>query len=122
MSAAFLASDHTMEQRGHWSDARARAPDSDVITVAVVGARYFQNHHDRASRVMRQLRSLSGSLHSSRFNRRLHRLADWVAVLSTALGELFARGDVVTINLPPFSPSPFGAGFLPKPSPPTFWG
>ncbi len=34
MRGAFLASDHTMEQRGHRGDARAQAPDSDAITVA----------------------------------------------------------------------------------------
>ncbi len=56
MIPAFLVIDHTMEQLGHRSDARAQAPDSDVITVAVVAAKYFQNHHERASRVMRQLR------------------------------------------------------------------
>ncbi len=98
---AFLVIDHTMEQLGHRSDVRAQAPDSDVITVAVVAANYVQNHHERASRVMRQLRSLSGSLHRSRCNRRLHRLADWVAVLATVLGELFARGDVVIIDRMP---------------------
>ncbi len=52
--AAFLVIVHPMEQLGHRSD--ARAPDSDVIAVAVVAANYFQNHHERASRVMRQLR------------------------------------------------------------------
>ncbi len=94
MIAALLVIDHTMGQLGHRSDARAQAPDSEVITVAVVAATSFQNHHERASRVMRQLRYLSGSLHRSRCNRRLHRLANWVAVLATTLGELFARGDV----------------------------
>ncbi len=50
---------------------------------------------------MRRLRSLSGSLHRSRFNRRLHRLADWVAFLATTLGELLALGDVVIIDSMP---------------------
>ncbi len=101
MIAAFLVIDHTMEQLGHRSDARVQAPDSDVITVAVVAANDFQNHHERALCVMRQLRYLSGSLHRSRCNRRLHRRADWVAVLATALGELFARGDVFIIDSMP---------------------
>ncbi len=68
MSAALLVIDHTIEPLGHRSD--AQAPDVDVITVAVVAANYFQNHHERASRVMRQLRSLSGSPRGSRCNRR----------------------------------------------------
>ncbi len=73
MIAAVLVIDRTMEQLGHRSYAWRRVPDSEVITVAVVAANSIQNHHERASRVMRQLRYLSGSLHSSRFNRRLHR-------------------------------------------------
>ncbi len=101
MIAAFLVIDHTMEQLGQRSDARAQAPDSDVITVAVVAANYFHNHHERASRVMRQLRSLSGSLRGSRCNRRRRQLADWVTVLTTVLGELCARGDVVIIDSMP---------------------
>ncbi len=56
MRAALLVIDHTMEQRGHRSDARARVPDSDVITVAVVAANSVQNHHERALWAMRQLR------------------------------------------------------------------
>ncbi len=56
MIVAFLVIDHTMEQLGYRSDARAQVSDSDVITVAVVAANDVQNHHERASRVMRQLR------------------------------------------------------------------
>ncbi len=36
--AAFLVIDYIMEQLGQRSDARAQAPDADVITVAVVAA------------------------------------------------------------------------------------
>ncbi len=48
MSAAILVIDHTMEQLGHRNDTRARAPDSEVITIAVVAANYFHNHHEGA--------------------------------------------------------------------------
>ncbi len=57
MSAALRASDHTMKQPGHRSDARAQAPDSDAITVAAGAGACVQDHHERASRVMRQLRT-----------------------------------------------------------------
>ncbi len=53
MRAAFLVIDHTMEQVGHRSDARAQAPDADVSAVAVVAATYIQNHHEQALWVMR---------------------------------------------------------------------
>ncbi len=57
MMAALLAIDLPMEQLGHRSDGRTQAPDSEVITVAVVAAKYCQNHHERALRVTRRLPS-----------------------------------------------------------------
>ncbi len=48
MIAAFLVIDHTMEQLGHRSDARAQAPDSDVITVPLsprTASRTITNGH-----------------------------------------------------------------------------
>jgi hypothetical protein len=45
--------------------------------------------------------SLSGRISVSRFNRRLHALADWMAFLPTTLGERFTNGEVfVTDSIP----------------------
>ena len=55
----------------HRSHELAQVPDSEVLTVAVVAAKYFQNHHERALCVLREAHYLSGRLDLSRFNRRL---------------------------------------------------
>jgi hypothetical protein len=94
----FYITDELMEELGHQSDIRAQVPDAEIITVAIVAAKYFQNHHERALEVMQALGYLSGSISVSRFNRRLHALADWLAFIPTTLGELFLAGEVFIID------------------------
>lgn len=62
---------------GHESRPLAQASDAEVLTVAIVAAKYFQNHYERALCVMSECGYLSGQLSVSRFNRRLHALGDW---------------------------------------------
>ena len=81
-----------LHHAGHRDHPLARVGDAEVLTVAVVAAAYFQNHHARALQVLQGMRYLSGHLSASRFNRRLHALADWLGLLLDTLGELFARG------------------------------
>ena len=73
----FVLIDTLMERLGHRTDLRAQVPDSEVILIAVAAAKYFQNHHERAVCILRESRYLSGRIDVRRFNRRLHKLADW---------------------------------------------
>jgi len=95
---AFVILDKTMQALGHRDDIRANASDAEVLTVAVVAAKYFQNHLERALPVMHLGHYLSGALSVSRFNRRLHRLREWLGLLLEALGAVFAHGDVFLID------------------------
>ena len=56
-----------------------------MVTIAVVAATYFGNHHERAVQMMHWCGSLSGRISVSRFNRRLHQLADWMAWIPDVL-------------------------------------
>lgn len=98
---AFVVIDTLMERLEHRSDVRAHVPDSEIITIAVVSAKYFASNHERAVQVMRACGYLSGSISVSRFNRRLHGLTDWMAFIPTTLGELFSHGDVFVIDSMP---------------------
>jgi hypothetical protein len=98
---AFVVIDKTMALLGHRDDVRAGASDAEVLTVAVVAAKYFQNHLARALQVMHLGHYLSGALSASRFNRRLHALRDWLLLLTEALGEVFAQGTVFLIDSMP---------------------
>ncbi len=54
--------DTTMDRLDHHSHVLTKVPDSEVLTVAVVAAKYFQNHHERALAVLQALAYLSGPL------------------------------------------------------------
>jgi hypothetical protein len=95
---AYVIIDKTMQTLGHRDDGRARASDAEVLTVAVVAAKYFQSHLARALQMLHLGRYLSGPLSVSRFNRRLHRLADWLGLILATLGELFATGEAFLID------------------------
>jgi hypothetical protein len=41
----FEVIDTTMETLDHHSHVLTKVPDSEVLTVAVIAANYFQNHH-----------------------------------------------------------------------------
>ena len=99
----FDLADELMRLLGHRSHCLADVPDSEVITVAIVAAKYFQNHHERTLCqrtlcLMQQLGYLSGPLSVSRFNRRLHRLAPWLQFIIETLGEVFSQGEVFIID------------------------
>jgi hypothetical protein len=98
---AFVLLDKTMAALGHRDDGRAQASDAAVLTVAVVAAKYFQNHLARALQVMHLGHYLSGPLSVSRFSRRLHARRDWLLLLLEALGEVFAHGEAFLIDSMP---------------------
>jgi hypothetical protein len=98
---AYVVLDETMRALGHRDDGRAGAGDAEVLTVAVVAAKYFQSHLERALQMMHLGRYLSGPLSVSRFNRRLPRLADWLGLAAATLGELFATGEAFLIDSMP---------------------
>src|ERR671925_1887196 len=84
--------DGTVRVLGHTSHRLAGMSDAEVLTVAVVAAAFFANHHARALAVLRATGYLARTLSTSRFSRRLHALADWLALLLDVLGALFAHG------------------------------
>ena len=98
---AFVVLDKTMAALGHRDDVRAGASDAEVLTVAVVAAKYFQSHLARALAMMHLGRYLSGPLSVSRFSRRLHALRDWLGLALETLGALFAHGEVFPIDSMP---------------------
>src|SRR6266545_8054402 len=95
---AFVLIDTLLDRLNHRSHPLAQVPDSEILTVAVVAAKYYQNHPERALCVLREAHYLSGRLDLTRFNRRLHKLADWLAFIATTLGEVLCTGEVFVID------------------------
>jgi hypothetical protein len=97
----FVIIDTLMEHLDHHSDVRAQVPDAEILTAAVVAAKFFQNHHERTVCILRECHYLSGTISVSRFNRRLHALSDWLPLILETLAELSRRGEVFVIDSMP---------------------
>jgi len=98
---AYVVLDKTMATLGHRDDVRARASDAEVLTVAIVAAKYVQSHLARALQMLHLGRYLSGALSASRFSRRLHALRGWLGLALDTLGALFATGEAFLLDSMP---------------------
>lgn len=97
---AYCIISETLKQMGHQSHKLAQVSDAEVLTIAVVSARYFQSHHERALCLMVKT-GYVGSLSVSRYNRRIHALADvLISVLEILIG-LYSQGQVFVIDSVP---------------------
>jgi hypothetical protein len=97
---AYVVIDDLLKAYGVADDCRAQSSAAEVLTVAVVAAKYFQNHHERALAILIGLRYIQ-RLSVSRFNRRLHALSPWLYGLVTLVGEVLACGEVFIIDTLP---------------------
>src|SRR5260221_2729899 len=96
----YVVIDDVLKAYGFADDRRAVGSAAEILTVGVIAAKYFQNHHERALCVMTRL----GYVHSlsvSRFNRRLHALRDWLHGIVGVLTEMFAQGEAFIIDSMP---------------------
>lgn len=80
--------DDLLKAYGYADDVRATVGAAEILTVAVVAARYFQNHHERALCILIKLGDIPP-------------LSDWLYGIVTWLGDLFATGEVFIIDSMP---------------------
>jgi hypothetical protein len=97
---AYVVIDDILKSFGMVDDVRASGSAAEILTVGVVAAKYFQNHHERALSMMTRLGYVHG-LSLSRFNRRLHALRDWLYGIISVVAEIFAQGEVFIIDSMP---------------------
>jgi hypothetical protein len=96
----YVVIDELLKAHGFEDDKRASSVAAEILTVGVVAAKYFQNHHERALCMMTRLGYIHG-LSVSRFNRRLHALKDWLYSIVSVVTELFRQGEVFIIDSMP---------------------
>jgi hypothetical protein len=97
---AYVVIDDILKAQGFEDDCRAGGTAAEILTVGVIAAKYFQNHHERTLCIMTRL----GYVHRlsvSRFNRRLHALRDWLHSIVSIVIELFANGETIIIDSMP---------------------
>ena len=96
----YVVIDDLLKAYGFENDVRATSTAAEILTVGVIAAKYFQNHHERALCVMSRLGYVHG-LSVSRFNRRLHALREWLYGLLSLLAEMWRSGGVFIIDSMP---------------------
>jgi Transposase DDE domain len=97
---SYVVIDDILKAWGFQDDCRSSGYAAEILTVAVIAAKYFQNHHERALYVMVSMGYIK-TLSISRFNRRLHKLGDWLYGMVNLLGEVCTRGEAFIIDSMP---------------------
>ena len=80
--------DDLLKARGHIDDVRCELSDAEVITTALVAARYFGGNIEHARAFLRETGLMPRMLSRSRLNRRLHAVADLAHTLFHQLGAV----------------------------------
>ena len=75
----------------HYEDAQCQMSDAEVMTTAIVAMLYFKGNFCLASRFLYDGKYIPKMLGKSRFNRRLHRIADLFLTLFLRLGETWKK-------------------------------
>src|SRR5258708_29790286 len=94
---AYVVIDDILKAHGFEDDVRARGSAAEILTVGVIAAKYFQNHHERALCVLTRLGYVQG-LSVSRFSRRLHALREWLMAIVRMVADLYTHRDVFIID------------------------
>ncbi|HEX8130432.1 MAG TPA: IS982 family transposase [Pyrinomonadaceae bacterium] len=86
--------DDLLKQSGHTEDVRCELSDAEVITTALVAARYFGGNLEHSRSFLRETGLMPRMLSRSRLNRRLHRVADLAHMLFHQLGAVLKEASV----------------------------
>jgi hypothetical protein len=85
--AIYCFVDDLLKGIGRQEDIRRKVSDSEIITTAIVSALYFGGHCDNGRHFMKMTGMSPSMLDKSRFNRRLHSLADLLFQLFFQVGQ-----------------------------------
>lgn len=75
----------------HYEDPQCQMSDAEVMTTAIVAMLYFKGNFSMASGFLYSEGYIPNMLGKSRFNRRLHRIADLFLTLFLRLGETWKK-------------------------------
>ena len=87
----FCLCDDMLKSLHHQEDRQCQMSDAEVMTTAIIAMLYFKGNFCLTSRYMYEQRYIPNMLSRSRFNRRLHRIADLFLTLFLRLGETWKK-------------------------------
>ena len=83
----FCLCDDMLKALHHYEDVQRQMTDAEVMTTAIVAMLYFKGNFRLDSQYMFEQHYIPNMLSRSRFNRRLHQIADLFLTLFSRLGE-----------------------------------
>ena len=86
--ALYTICDDLLIALGHQEHQQAKMSDAEVMTTALVAARYFGGNQQTACAVLKTLGYIPNMLGHSRFNRRLHRIPELFQTLLNILRKV----------------------------------
>jgi hypothetical protein len=95
--AVFCLCDDMLKAVHHYQDQQCQMSDAEVMTTGLVAALHFRGNFELARRLLQEQGYIPTMLSRSRFNRRLHRLADLFLALFSLLGETWKELNVDSI-------------------------
>ena len=87
----FCLCDDMLKSLHHHEDRQCQMSDAEVMTTAIIAMLYFKGNFCLTSRYMYEHHYIPTMLSRSRFNRRLHRIADLFLTLFLRLGETWKQ-------------------------------
>lgn len=85
--AVFCLSDDLLKALYHYEDPQCQISDAEVMTTAITAMLFFGGNFELARRFLADQGYIPQMIGKSRFNRRLHRIADLFLTLFNLLGE-----------------------------------
>ena len=89
--ALYCLIDDLLKAIGHREDSRQQLSDAEVITTALVAARFFGGNHAQTQQYLKEQGLMPQHLSRSRFNRRLHAVGELMYNLQQQLGYLWMQ-------------------------------
>ena len=89
--AIFCLCDDMLKGLHHFEDPQRQMSDAEAMTTAIVAMLYFKGNFSLASRFLLEAGYIPGMLSRSRFNRRLHAIAELFLSLFLRLGQTWTK-------------------------------
>jgi hypothetical protein len=89
--AIYCLCDDILQAMNHRSDGQQQMSDPEVMTTAIVAARYFGGNFEQARKHLSEPHYIPKMLSKSRLNRRLHRVEPILLTVFEALGQIWKQ-------------------------------
>ena len=94
--AIYVFIDDIMKEGGHKENINRNTSDSEIITTALIAAKYFHGHIDNAINFVKQSGLMPTMLSKSLFNRRFHAIFDLITNLSFNIADVIMKINITS--------------------------